>query len=68
MSPIVDLAFGGESVTTNKDSDWLTESPGCRIRNLYLGGGEADDPLASPAIKTCEGSQVLYPDRTRTHV
>ena len=60
MSPIVDLAFGGESVTTNRDSDWLTAGRLAAIRTLYLGGREPEDPLASPVHANLSGLPCLY--------
>jgi len=60
MSPIVDLAFGGESITTNGDNDWLTAARLTAIRTLYLGGREPDDPLASPVHANLSGLPRLY--------
>jgi len=60
MSPIVDLAFGGESITTNRDNDWLTAARLTAIRTLYLGGREPDDPLASPVHANLSGLPRLY--------
>lgn len=60
MSPIVDLAFGGESITTNQDSDWLTVARLAAIRTLYLGGREPGDPLASPVHANLSGLPRLY--------
>jgi acetyl esterase/lipase len=60
MSPIVDLAFGGESVSTNRDSDWLTAGRLAAIRTLYIGGREPEDPLASPVHANLSGLPSLY--------
>jgi acetyl esterase/lipase len=60
MSPIVDLAFGGESVTTNRDSDWLTAARLAAVSAQYLGGREPGDPLASPVHANLSGLPRLY--------
>ena len=60
MSPMVDLAFGGESVTVNRDSDWLSASRLTAIRIQYLAGREPDDPLASPVHANLSGLPRLY--------
>ncbi len=60
MSPMVDLAFGGESVTANRDSDWLSAARLTAIRIQYLAGREPDDPLASPVHANLSGLPRLY--------
>jgi len=60
MSPIVDLAFGGESVITNQASDWLSATRLTAIRTRYLTGREPDDPLASPVHANLSGLPRLY--------
>ncbi|MEN6395836.1 MAG: alpha/beta hydrolase [Methanoregula sp.] len=60
MSPIVDMAFGGESVTKNRDNDWLTAARLNAIRTSYLGGRDPGDPLASPVHANLSGLPRIY--------
>ena len=60
MSPIVDLAFGGESVISNRASDWLSATRLIAIRTRYLTGREPDDPFASPVHANLSGLPRLY--------
>lgn len=60
MSPFVDFAFGGESVITNRDNDWLTISLLTALRTMYLGSSEPEDPKASPVHADLSGLPPLY--------
>ena len=60
MSPVVDLLFAGDSLTKNKESDWLTRARLETIRTLYLGGIDPADPHASPVQANLSGLPRLY--------
>lgn len=60
MSPIVDMRFGGASVTANRESDWMTPAGLEAIRSRYLAGHEPADPLASPVNANLAGLPFLY--------
>jgi acetyl esterase/lipase len=48
MSPVVDLAFPGESIKANQEKDGITPARLDMIREQYLAGQDPRDPLASP--------------------
>ena len=48
MSPLVDLLFQSHSIVTNKGKDWITSERLNNLRNIYLEGGNAKNPLVSP--------------------
>ncbi len=60
MSPMVDLSFGGDSITTNQDSDWLTPARFDSIRTHYLAGTDPEDSRASPVHANLSGLPRLY--------
>lgn len=60
MSPIVDMKFGGESITASQDTDWVTPGRLAALRTAYLGGREPDDPLASPINAQLSGLPPVY--------
>lgn len=60
MSPMVDLSFGGDSVTRNQASDWLTAARLAAIRTQYLAGSDPGDPRASPVHANLSGFPRLY--------
>jgi acetyl esterase/lipase len=60
MSPVVDLSFGGDSVTRNQASDWLTAARLAAIRTQYLAGRDPGDPRASPVHANLSGLPRLY--------
>ena len=55
MSPMVDLSFGGDSVTRNQASDWLTAARLAAIRTQYLAGSDPGDLRASPVHANLSG-------------
>jgi len=60
MSPLVDMAFHGESVTANADMDWLTVNHLHEIRTAYYAGHDIHDPLVSPLNANLSGFPPLY--------
>jgi len=48
MSPVTDMRFPGASATGNAAHDWIIPERLAAIRQVYLGGHDPDDPLASP--------------------
>ena len=60
MSPMVDLAFGCDSVTANQNKDWLTAARLATIRTQYLAGTDPDDIRASPIHATLSRLPRLY--------
>ena len=63
MSPIVDLAFGGESVTTNRDSDWLTAGRSPRSHPVSRRQGTRRSACLAGSCKPVRSPPSLYPDR-----
>jgi acetyl esterase/lipase len=60
MSPVVDLLFPGESVTRNRERDWVTPSRLQSIQKIYLADHDPHDPLASPLHAGMRGLPRLY--------
>jgi acetyl esterase/lipase len=61
LSPWVDLAMTGESLTTRAGLDVRQEEGGTRwCANLYLGGHDPRDPYASPLYGDLTGLPPLY--------
>lgn len=60
MSPIVDLAFSCESVSRNRDLDWISPEWLATARSGYIAGREISDPLVSPAKASLRGLPPLY--------
>lgn len=57
ISPFLDLGFSGESIETNKRTDYLPLSYAnvrSTVRNAYLGDHDFRDPLASPIYAETE--------------
>ena len=61
MSPLTDLTFSGDSITSNAKSDALLpverQSDLC---DYYLGGHPADDPRASPLFSEFSGAPPVW--------
>jgi len=60
LSPVVDFTFGGESVISNRDLDWLTAERLAAIRTLYLAGQDPNNPAISPIHANMSGFPPLY--------
>jgi epsilon-lactone hydrolase len=60
MSPAVDMLFGGASMITNKDNDWITPARLEAIRTVYLTGHDPNDPTASPIHANLSHLPRLY--------
>jgi len=60
MSPIVDMLFPGESVTKNRERDWITPARLQSLKKTYLAGHDPRDPLASPVYARMKGLPRLY--------
>jgi acetyl esterase/lipase len=60
MSPMVDLAFGGDSVIENQNKDWLTPARLATIRTHYLAGTDPVDMRASPIQASLSRLPRLY--------
>jgi monoterpene epsilon-lactone hydrolase len=60
MSPLTDMMFAGESMTKNKDNDWVHAARLHAIRTAYLAGHDPADPLASPVHADLRGLPRLY--------
>ncbi|MFA5331570.1 MAG: alpha/beta hydrolase fold domain-containing protein [Methanoregula sp.] len=60
MSPFVDMTFGGESITANAATDWLTVDQLHEIRTVYYVGKDLRDPLVSPVNANLSGLCPLY--------
>lgn len=60
MSPITDMNFPGESMLRNRERDWVSPEYLQATRMTYLGGHDAKDPLASPALARLGGLPRLY--------
>jgi acetyl esterase/lipase len=59
MSPLVDLLFQGHSIVTNKGKDWINSERLNNLRKVYLKGGNAKNPLASPIYGDLHGLPPL---------
>jgi len=59
MSPVTDMRFAGASVTGNAAGDWIVPERLAAIRQVYLGGHDPDDPLASPVRAELDGLPPL---------
>lgn len=55
MSPMTDLTFGGDSVTRNRETDWIRPPRLDAIRTLYLAGHDPSDPEVSPLNANLSG-------------
>jgi acetyl esterase/lipase len=75
MSPATDMRFPGASITGNAAGDWIIPERLAAIRQVYLGGHDPDDPLASPVradlrglppliLQTGEGELLLDDNKT----
>ena len=60
MSPATDMLFEGESITRNRDRDWISAERLHAIRTTYLAGHDPKDPLASPVYANLRGLPRLY--------
>ncbi len=60
MSPLTDMLFEGESVTRNRERDWITREQLDAIRTVYLAGHDPKDPIASPVYARLGGLPRLY--------
>jgi acetyl esterase/lipase len=60
LSPATDMLFCGESVTKNRDLDWVTAARLDSMRTVYLTGHDPHDPLASPMYARLNGLPKLY--------
>jgi acetyl esterase/lipase len=54
------MMFAGESMTKNKDNDWVHAARLHAIRTAYLAGHDPADPLASPVHADLRGLPRLY--------
>lgn len=59
LSPAPDMLFLGESVISNRDTDWLTPRDLARIMKHYIADGDPTDPLASPLYADLRGLPPL---------
>jgi monoterpene epsilon-lactone hydrolase len=61
LSPWVDLALTGESVTTRAETDFLSDAQGTRhCAEQFLAGQDPLDPYASPLYADLTGLPPLY--------
>ena len=60
LSPWVDLACQGESMTANAPYDYLTQKLGLQWAKWYVGDGDPGDPLASPLHARLDGLPPIY--------
>lgn len=60
MSPFVDMTFGGESISTHAETDWLTLEHLHEIRTVYYVGKDLRDPLVSPINANMAGFCPIY--------
>jgi monoterpene epsilon-lactone hydrolase len=61
LSPWADLEGGGGTMTTNADKDLIVQRDGLLgMAGLFLGGGDARDPLASPVNADYRGICPLF--------
>lgn len=61
FSPLTDLTFSGGSLSANARADvMLPESRVEEIAHLYLGGGDARDPRASPLFADFTGAPPVW--------
>ncbi len=60
MSPMVDMLFSGESVTRNRETDWITPAHLASVREHYLAGHDPNDPIVSPIHAQLKGLPRIY--------
>ena len=60
MSPMTSMIFEGESVTKNRNRDWMTIERLHAISTSYMTGRDLRDPLASPFFASMSGLPRLF--------
>ena len=56
LSPVTDLALSGDSWSTRADADpYFTQPQAAELVRSYLGGHDAEDPIASPLHANLKG-------------
>ena len=59
LSPVVDMAFSGNSISGNRQKDWISQERLNGIRDTYLPDGDLSNPLASPVFGNFSGSSPI---------